>query len=117
MTLLCAVMLLTLCNASAPMSDVPDVQTRFAGWAQNQNEKTVKALPGPTPEPESELAQALAIDTQDQQAIIEQAMATPDPSVTPEPESQFKLYAPGELSYKTDRLSVSIEQKQKNGMT
>ena len=29
MTLLCAVMLLTMCNASAPMSEVPDVQTRF----------------------------------------------------------------------------------------
>ena len=33
MTLLCAAMLLTLCNASAPMGDVPDVQTRFADWA------------------------------------------------------------------------------------
>ena len=50
MTLLCAVMLLTMCNASAPMGDVPDVQTRFTQWAQIQNEKTVKILPGPTPE-------------------------------------------------------------------
>ena len=117
LTLLSGVMLLTLCNASAPMGDVPDVQTRFIGWAQMQNEKTVKTLPGPTPEPESELAQALAIDMQDQQALIEQAMATPDPSVTPEPASRFKTYAPGELTYKTDRLSVEIEQKQKDGMT
>ena len=117
LTLLSGVMLLTLCNASAPMGDVPDVQTRFTGWAQMQNEKTVKTLPGPTPEPESELAQALAIDMQDQQALIEQAMATQDPSVTPEPASRFKTYAPGELTYKTDRLSVEIEQKQKDGMT
>ena len=117
MTLLCAAMLLTLCNASAPMGDVPDVQTRFADWAQIQNEKTVKTLPGPTPDPGSELGQALAVDTQDQQEIIEQAMATPDPSVTPEPQTQFKTYAPGELSYETDRLSVSIEQKKKSGMT
>ena len=117
MTLLCAVMLLTMCNGSAPLSEVPDVQTRFSQWAQIQNEKTVQILPGPTPEPHSELAQALAFDQQDQQAIIEQAMATPDPSVTPEPENKFKEYAPGELSYETDKLKVSIEQKKKDGMT
>ena len=117
MTLLCAVMLLTMCNASAPLSEVPDVQTRFSQWAQIQNEKTVKILPGPTPEPQSELAQALTFDQESQQAAIEQAMATPDPSVTPEPETQFKEYAPGELSYETDKLKVSIEQKKKDGMT
>lgn len=117
MTLLCAVMLLTMCNASAPLGDVPDVQTRFEQWAKIQNEKTVKILPGPTPEPQSELAQALTFDQQDQQAIIEQAMATPDPSVTPEPTSKFKEYAPGELTYETSKLSVSIEQKKKNGLT
>ena len=117
MTLLCAVMLLTMVNGSAPLGEVPDVQTRFADWAQIQNEKTVKTLPGPTPEPESELAQALSFDQQDQQAIIEQAMATPDPNVTPEPTPQFKTYAPGELAYETDRLKVSIEQKKKDGIT
>ena len=42
---LCAVMLLTLCNASAPMSDVPGVQERFTQWASVQNEKTVQRLP------------------------------------------------------------------------
>ena len=117
MTLLCAVMLLTMCNASAPLSEVPDVQARFSQWAQIQNEKTVKILPGPTPEPQSELAQALTFDQESQQAAIEQAMATPDPSVTPEPENKFKEYAPGELSYETDKLKVSIEQKKKDGMT
>ncbi|MBQ7885382.1 MAG: phosphodiester glycosidase family protein [Clostridia bacterium] len=117
MTLLCAVMLLTMCNASSPMGDVPDVQTRFSQWAQIQNEKTVKILPGPTPEPQSELAQALTFDQQSQQQIIEQAMATPDPSVTPEPTSQFKEYAPGELSYETEKLKVSIEQKKKDDLT
>ena len=55
MTLLSVVMLFTMCNASAPMGDVPDVQTRFEEWAAIQNEKTVKILPGPTPEPESVL--------------------------------------------------------------
>ena len=117
MTLLCVVMLLTMCNASAPLVEVPDVQTRFSQWAQIHNEKTVKILPGPTPEPQSELAQALTFNQQDQQAVIEQAMATPDPSVTPEPESKFKEYAPGELAYETDKLKVSIEQKKKDGMT
>ena len=117
MTLLCAVMLLTMCNASAPLSEVPDVQARFSQWAQIQNEKTVKILPGPTPEPQSELAQALTFDQESQQAAIEQAMATPDPSVTPEPENKFKEYAQGELSYETDKLKVSIEQKKKDGMT
>jgi len=117
MTLLSVVMLLTMCNASAPMSEVPDVQTRFSQWAQIQNEKTVKILPGPTPEPQSELAQALSFDQESQQEIIDKAMATPDPSVTPEPESKFKEYAPGELSYETDKLKVSIEQKKKDGLT
>ena len=53
-----AVMLLTLCNASAPMGDVPTVQQRFTQWAAVQNEKTVQRLPGPTPEPDSALAAA-----------------------------------------------------------
>jgi len=117
LTLLCAVMLLTMVNASAPLGEVPDVQTRFTEWAQIQNEKTVKILPGPTPEPESELAQALSFDQQDQQKMIEQALSTPDPSVTPEPTPQFKEYAPGELTYETDKLKVSIEQKKKDGLT
>ena len=117
MTLLCVVMLLTMCNGSAPLSEVPDVQARFSQWAQVQNEKTVKILPGPTPEPQSELAQALSFNQESQQAVIEQAMATPDPSVTPEPENKFKEYAPGELSYETDKLKISIEQKKKDGMT
>ena len=40
----CAVLLLTLCNASAPMGDVPSVQERFSQWAVIQNEKTVQQL-------------------------------------------------------------------------
>ena len=44
----CAVLLLTLCNASAPMGDVPSVQERFSQWAVIQNEKTVQQLPGPS---------------------------------------------------------------------
>lgn len=42
---ICAAMLLTLCNASAPMGDVPTVQQRFTQWAAIQNEKTVQRLP------------------------------------------------------------------------
>ena len=117
MTALSVVMLLTMVNGSAPLSEVPDVQARFSDWAKVQNEKTVKVLPGPTPEPSSEMAQALNFDQQVQQEVIEQAMATPDPSVTPEPVQQFKHYEPGELAYETDRLKVSIEQKKKDGMT
>ena len=114
---LCAALLLTLCNASAPLSDVPDVQTRFTQWAAIQNEKTVRTLPGPTPQPGSELAQAVDFSAAEQQQLIEAALATPDPAVTPEPTPQFKQYAPGELSYDTERLTVSIEQKKKDGMT
>ena len=33
---ICAAMLLTLCNASAPMGDVPTVQQRFTQWAAIQ---------------------------------------------------------------------------------
>ncbi len=114
---LCAMMLVIFCNASAPLSEVPDVQARFEDWAAVQNEKTVKQLPGPTPEPDSELAQALGFDSEAQQTAIEQALATPDPAVTPEPTPRFKHYEPGELSYETDRMSVSIEQKNKDGIT
>jgi len=115
MGMLCLTMLLVFCNGSAPLSEVPSVQSRFEDWAAVQNEKTVKILPGPTPEPDSELAQAATFDTAQQQAVIEQAMATPDPNVTPAP--KFKLYEPGELQYKTEKMSVSIEQKHKDGMT
>jgi len=117
MTLLCCAMLLLCCNASAPMGEVPSVQERFEDWAKVQNEKTIQILPGPTPEPDSELAQALQFNSEDQQAAIEQSLATPDPSVTPEPASRFKLYEPGELAYETEKMSVTIEQKQKDGMT
>jgi len=120
----CALMVLLLCNASAPMGDVPDVQTRFADWARAQNEQTVKSLPGSTPEPGTALYDAANFN---QEAVIEQAQeqahATPAPQSPEETgdsassASPFKHYESGELSYKTDKLSVSIEQKQKDGMT
>jgi len=117
MGVLCAMMVIVLCNASAPLSEVPDVQARFEDWAAVQNEKTVKILPGPTPEPESELAQAAQFSSEAQQQVIEQTLATPDPAVTPEPTPRFKHYEPGELRYETDKMTVSIEQKNKDGMT
>ena len=122
----CALLVLLLCNASAPMDDVPDVQTRFSDWAKTQNEQTVRQLPGSTPEPGTELYEAVSFNQAAEQAQVhEQALATPAPqsaSATSGDEgsataSAFKHYEPGELSYRTDRMSVSIEQKQKDGMT
>ena len=116
--LVCAWLLLFLVNGSAPLGDVPDVQARFTDWAKKKNEQTIKVLPGPTPEPGSALHEALSFNQEAvQQQAQQEAAATPTPAPTKKPESQFKSYAPGELSYKTDKLSVSIEQKKKNGIT
>lgn len=120
-TLVSATMLLGLVNASAPLSDVPDVQTRFAQWREAHNEQTVKDLPGATPEPGTELYAAVNFDEQAQEEAL---LTTPVPTAQEAAEiaqeeaaSPFKHYEPGELSYDTDRLKVSIEQKQKDGMT
>lgn len=116
--ILCGLMVLLWCNASAPLTDVPDVQTRFADWAQKKNEETVKQLPGNTPEPGTELYEAVNFNQQEvQEQVQEQAQITPEPQVQEEEGSQFKHYEPGELTYNTERMSVSIEQKQKDGMT
>ena len=69
---LCAVMLLTLCNASAPMNDVPGVQERFTQWAAVQNEKTVQRLPGSTPEPDSTWAAAAGFDPEAEKQAVKQ---------------------------------------------
>ncbi len=113
----CAALVVLLCNASAPLAQVPSVQERFEDWAARENEKTIQILPGATPGPGSALHETLQqIDLQEetQEEILS---ATPAPEVTPEPTSRFKLYEPGELVYETDKMSVSIEQKQKDGMT
>lgn len=117
---LCALMLLVLLNGSAPLGDVPDVQTRFTQWAAIQNEKTLQALPGATPEPGSELYEAVSFDAQAQQEALQSsviAAETASLEATPEPTPEFKYYEPGELTYETDNMSVSIEQKQKDGIT
>ena len=117
-TLVCAWLLVYLCNASAPLGDVPSVEERFSDWAKTHNEHTIKTLPGATPEPGSELAEALNFNQQEAlEEVQAQAAATPTPQPSEAPASQFKEYAPGELSYETDKLSVSIEQKKKDGMT
>lgn len=122
----CALLVLLLCNASAPMGDVPDVQARFSDWAKAQNEQTVKQLPGSTPEPGTALYEAVSFNQEAvQEQVHEQALTTPAPQSadagdggdSADAASVFKHYEPGELSYRTDRMSVSIEQKQKDGMT
>ena len=115
-----ALLLIGLCNGSAPLGDVPDVQTRFQDWAAIHNEQTLKALPGDTPEPGSALYAAVNFDAQAQEELLSQ---TPVPSIeeavaeAEEAATSFKHYEPGELTYNTDRMQVSIEQKQKGGMT
>ena len=116
--LFCLFLLLTLVRGSAPLTDVPDVQTRFTDWAKARNEQTVKALPGATPEPGTALSEAVSFNQQEaaQQAQA-QAAATPTPVPENKDEAGFKTYAPGELAYETDRLRVAIEQKKKDGIT
>ena len=100
-------------TASSPVrSDLPDVQTRFASWALAQNEHLIAALPGPTPEPDEQLAAALA-------SVPDPEAVTPEPTVAPTstPEPEFKLYAPGELHYEGDGMTISVEQIQENGLT
>ena len=121
----CAVMLLTLCCASAPMVDVPSVQERFADWAAQQNERTLSQLPGATPEPGTTLYEAMNFSAEAQQQAIENAAAQAQEQAKAEEQeaqeiaagTRFKHYEPGELAYQTDRMSVSIEQKTKDGMT
>lgn len=120
----CVFLILIFCNASAPIKEVPSAQERFTQWAQTQNEQIIQALPGNTPEPESELYQIVNFNAEAQQSEIENRIET---QVQAEQKavvnssdsggSSLKHYEPGELSYHTDRLSVDIEQKQKDGLT
>jgi len=113
----CMLLVIVFCNGSAPLADVPSVQERFSDWAAVQNEKMVKPLPGATPEPGTELYETIQMDREQQEQQEEILNATPAPEATDSPQSKFKHYEPGELVYETDRLKVSIEQKQKDGMT
>ena len=126
----CAVLLLTLCNASAPMGDVPSVQERFSQWAVIQNEKTVQQLPGATPEPDSALAAAASFNPdQEKQEVKQEAkqetilaqeetrQETAQTQTAADTSTGFKHYEPGQLHYESDGITVSIEQKTKDGMT
>ena len=126
----CAVLLLTLCNASAPMGDVPSVQERFSQWAVIQNEKTVQQLPGATPEPDSALAAAASFNPdQEKQEVKQEArqetilaqeetrQEKAQTQTTADTSTGFKHYEPGQLHYESDGITVSIEQKTKDGMT
>lgn len=125
-----AAMLLTLCNASAPMGDVPTVQQRFTQWAAIQNEKTVQRLPGPTPEPDSALAAAASFNPDQEKLEVKQEakqetltaqaetrQETTQTQTTADTSTGFKHYEPGQLHYESDNIAVSIEQKTKDSMT
>lgn len=127
---ICAAMLLTLCNASAPMGDVPTVQQRFTQWAAIQNEKTVQRLPGPTPEPDSALAAAASFNPDQEKLEVKQEakqetltaqaetrQETTQTQTTADTSTGFKHYEPGQLHYESDNIAVSIEQKTKDSMT
>ena len=117
--------ILWLCNASVPLGEVPSAQERFIQWAQVQNERTIQNLPGNTPEPESEMAKIINFSQTEQQTEIQneieaQVQAEQKAGTSPETAettTSFKEYAKGELEYHTDKMSVSIEQKKKDGLT
>lgn len=120
--LLCAAMLLGLCNASAPLGEVPSVQSRFDDWAAAHNAQTIKTLPGDTPEPGSEAYAAVHFDAAAQQQTLATTPVPAGEQAVEQAQAQqeaerFKHYEPGELSYHTDSLQVSIEQKNKDGIT
>ncbi len=116
-TAVCMLLVVFSCNGSAPLSDVPSVQERFSDWAAIQNEKMIQILPGATPAPGTQLYETIQLDQQQQEKQEEILSATPVPEAAEEEKPKFKHYEPGELVYNTDRLKVSIEQKQKDGMT
>ena len=117
-SLFCLWLLVMFVNGSAPLSEVPDVEARFTDWAKAHNEQTIKVLPGATPEPGTALSEAVSFN---QQTVMEQvqvqAAATPTPAPAKRDEEGFKIYQSGELTYETSKLSVSIEQKKKDGIT
>ncbi len=128
-TAACIILTLAICNASAPLTEVPGVQERFVDWARIQNEKTIQTLPGATPEPNSTLDKIVNFNPEDQleeiqkeieeQVKEEQSLpgSSADGTDSAKPSSDLKHYEPGELFYQTDRMTVSIEQKQKDGLT
>lgn len=65
-------MLLTLCNASAPMGDVRRCSSVLPSGRPIQNEKTVQRLPGPTPEPDSALAAAASFNPDQEKLEVKQ---------------------------------------------
>lgn len=115
----CILLLLFCAQGSAPLQALPTVQKRFDDWVRAQNDLTVKALPGPTIEPNSTLAAILKQEggaPEESGAVPAAAIPTPQPQATEEP-SRFKHYEPGELSYESETLSVSIDQIEENGVT
>ena len=109
---------LIVCRGSAPWNDVPDAQARFLDWAQRENEQIVQALPGDTPAPGTALYEAVAAsDPQEEEARLREAQQAALATPPPETGGGLKQYAPGSLSYHTDRMDVTIEQKKKNGIT
>ena len=116
--LLAGVIFLCLWGLSASgtaRDDLPTVEERFTSWAQAQNAHLISDLPGPTPEPDAQLLAALASVPDPDAVTPVPAVTAAVPTATPEP--AFKLYAPGELHYEDDGMTISIEQIQENGLT
>ena len=112
--LLCTLAVLLLCRGSAPIGEVPDVQQRFAEWAARHDQQIIQQLPGDTPQPGTLLYEALEQESRREELPeVTAAPATTAAAQTP----AFKHYEPGELAYHTDKMDVTVEQKQKNGMT
>lgn len=96
-------------------NDLPAVGERYVSWQAQHNANPVAALPGATPEPSEEYA-AIIASVPDPEIVITPA-PTPTPTATPAPEESFNLYAPGELFYEGEGMTISVEQIQEGGLT
>ncbi len=107
-------------TASAPLYDVPDVQSRFADWAQASNDSLVQVLPGA--ESMSATVQDVYQPTQDDHAALPQPEVTVSeaPVIAPTDapvQNKFPVYAPGELDYSSDTVDLKVTQHKQDDFT
>lgn len=111
----CVLLVLLFAQGSGPVQDLPAVSERYASWLESQNTVVVQPLPGPTVEPESTLAAILAeAESGLERELPTSATAAPVATEAPSP---YKHYEPGELSYESDSLTVTVEQIQEEDVT